>query len=690
MILDTIILENFGAYGGRQEATLTPEAGKPVILFGGLNGGGKTTLLDAIQLAFYGPKARLSNRGRSYRDYLRDSIHRGGDPGEGASITLRFRRVMEGEIRHFELQRYWREGVKGIEETVRVLRDGKFDDLFTEHWDEIMETCLPSGIAHLFFFDGEQIKELAEGGHAAEILGAAVHSLLGLDLVDRLEDDLKVFARRKKAEELDPAATRELHQAQGELQQIEAEQEKAALQEGALVNQAGRLGKERRAKEEAFRAEGGELYLRRQEIEAELEELKVRKAAIEAQWRALLAGPLPFLLVENLMGEVEQQARRETEIRRARALQDALEARDREVLALLERENGDAEPVRKIAQILDADRAERIGLAQEPLILDADEGLSAKLAHLRTVVLPQAREQARDLTEKRIGLEEKIARLEIEKDRIPTADRIEDIQRELDAARSAHEAKLAELEVVRVRQETLRRQRAAVEARLDRLGEHDLNARFAEDDRQRILKHARRARKTLGQFRSRVVRRHVASMEVLMLESFRKLLRKTELITGLTINPETFAATLTGRNGKALPFDRLSAGERQLLATALLWGLARASGRPAPMIIDTPLSRLDSSHRRHLIERYFPCASHQVILLSTDEEIVGPYYKALQPFVSRTYLLNHDDGSGTTRLEPGYFSQTESGFQSDPEPDLGKSRKIETLLQDAADDFRSP
>lgn len=666
MILDAIILENFGAYGGRQEAALTPEDGKPVILFGGLNGGGKTTLLDAIQLAFYGPKARLSNRGRGYRDYLRDSIHRGGDPGEGASITLRFRRVVEGKNRDFELQRYWREGVKGIEETVRVLRDGKLDDLFTEHWDEIMETCLPSGIAHLFFFDGEQIKELAEGGHAAEILGAAVHSLLGLDLVDRLEGDLKVFERRKKAEVLDPDAVRRLDQARGELQQIDVEQEKVATQEGALVNQAGRLGKELRAREEEFRAEGGELYLRRQELEAELEQLKAQKAATEAQWRELLAGPLPLLLVDSLLGEVEQQARRETEIRRARALQDALEARDCEVLTLLERENGDAESVRRIARILDADREQRIGLAKEPLILDAEDGLSARLAHLRAVVLPQAEQQARDLAEKLAGLEEKIARLEIEKDRVPTADRIEGLQRELEAARSAHEAKLAELEAARVRREALRRQRAAAEARLDQLGEQDLNVRFAEDDRQRILKYSGRVRETLERFRARIVRRHVANMEVLMLESFRRLLRKTGLVTGLTINPETFEATLTGRDGKTLSFDRLSAGERQLLATALLWGLARASGRPVPTIIDTPLSRLDSSHRRHLIERYFPCASHQVILLSTDEEIVGPYYEALKPFISRTYLLNHDDGLGTTNLEPGYFSKAQSEFQPIP------------------------
>ncbi|MFO1421595.1 MAG: DNA sulfur modification protein DndD [Candidatus Competibacteraceae bacterium] len=666
MILDTIILENFGAYGGRQEAVLTPEDGKPVILFGGMNGGGKTTLLDAIQLAFYGPKARLSNRGRGYRDYLRDSIYRGGDPGEGASITLRFRRVAEGEIQHFELQRYWREGVKGIEETVRVLRDGKPDDLFTEHWDEIMETYLPSGIAHLFFFDGEQIKELAEGGHAAEILGTAVHSLLGLDLVDRLESDLKVFERRKKADVLDPDAVRKLHQARGELQQIDSEQEQVAAQEGALVNQAGRLGKEFLAREEQFRAEGGELYLRRQELDAELAQLKAQKTATEAQWRELLAGPLPLLLVDSLLGEVEQQARRETEIRRARALQDALEARDREVLALLERENGDAEPVRNIARILEADREQRIGLAKEPLILDAEDGLSARLAHLRAVVLPQAEQQARGLAEKLAGLEEKIARLEIEKDRVPTADRIEGLQRELEAARGAHQAKLAELEAVRVRREALRRQRAVVEARLDQLGEHDLNARFAEDDRQRMLKHSRRVRETLGRFRARAVRRHVANLEVLMLESFRKLLRKTELVAGLTINPATFEATLTGRDGKMLPFDRLSAGERQLLATALLWGLARASGRPVPTIIDTPLGRLDSSHRRYLIERYFPCASHQVILLSTDEEIVGPYYEALKPFISRTYLLNHDDGLGTTSLEPGYFSKAQSELQSVP------------------------
>ena len=75
-----------------------------------------------------------------------------------------------------------------------------------------------------------------------------------------------------------------------------------------------------------------------------------------------------------------------------------------------------------------------------------------------------------------------------------------------------------------------------------------------------------------------------------------------------------------------------------------------------PTIIDTPLGRLDSSHRRHLIEHYFPNASHQVLLLSTDEEIVGAYYGGLKPFICRTYLLAYDEVSGKTQMQLGYFT----------------------------------
>jgi DNA sulfur modification protein DndD len=99
----------------------------------------------------------------------------------------------------------------------------------------------------------------------------------------------------------------------------------------------------------------------------------------------------------------------------------------------------------------------------------------------------------------------------------------------------------------------------------------------------------------------------------------------------------------------------LSAGERQLLAVATLWGLAHESGRHLPTVIDTPLSRLDSRHRSALVKNYFPQASHQVILLSTDEEVVAQYQAELAPFVSRYYLIENDEKKRTSRFSDGYF-----------------------------------
>ena len=112
---------------------------------------------------------------------------------------------------------------------------------------------------------------------------------------------------------------------------------------------------------------------------------------------------------------------------------------------------------------------------------------------------------------------------------------------------------------------------------------------------------------------------------------------------------------LFDRDGNRVSTERLSAGERQLLAVALLWGLARVSGKQLPTIVDTPLGRLDSTHRRLIAERYFPNASHQVLLLSTDEEIDQNLLDVIRPSIGRMYELRYDDATGSTSVVDGYF-----------------------------------
>ena len=135
----------------------------------------------------------------------------------------------------------------------------------------------------------------------------------------------------------------------------------------------------------------------------------------------------------------------------------------------------------------------------------------------------------------------------------------------------------------------------------------------------------------MQEFLRRATERKIDRLSGLITESFRFLLRKKSMVERILIDPATFAITLYDRAGQALAKERLSEGEKQIFAISVLWGLARASNRPLPAVIDTPMARLDATHRRNLVERYFPNASHQVVILSTDTEVDRDYYQALQP-----------------------------------------------------------
>ena len=73
------------------------------------------------------------------------------------------------------------------------------------------------------------------------------------------------------------------------------------------------------------------------------------------------------------------------------------------------------------------------------------------------------------------------------------------------------------------------------------------------------------------------------------------------------------------------------------------------------MILDTPLGRLDTVHRQLLVEHYFPYVCHQVVLLSTDTEIVGDLLSLLTPHISHTFHLAYQQTGGCTVVEKGYF-----------------------------------
>jgi DNA sulfur modification protein DndD len=660
MILEQLTLRNFCLFRGEQVFDLTPgrRNGRhlPITLFGGINGGGKTTLLDAIQLALYGGRARCSKRSNlAYDDFLRQSIHHGVNGSEAASVSLSFRYVADGEEHLYDVCRSWRVSEGRLREDLRVLQDGLPDQWLSENWPQLVEDLFPLDISQLFFFDAEKIRVLAEDESSSKALGAAIKSLLGLDIVERLITDSTAMQARLAKRLGTPE-----HQAQVEALEQLARQHQSRLdtlstERAALENNRLRAETELKEAEEAFAAGGGKHWEARQERNRRLGEVASLEEALRGQLVTLSAGDLPLALVPDLLSRVEEQDRRERQALGAEVIQRLLLERDSQLLGVLRDAGGTPSLLRKVSEYLDSDRLSRQPAASAARRLELSEPARVLLRHLRGQILMDLCGETEHLlnklsrvTQEREDLERAIAAAPDDAD-------IAGVVKRLKAA--THTLTLLNEQASQI-DAAIAGQRAELDncgGKLRQLWQGRMDKEFAHEDGRRMMQLAGRTRETMQVFLQRVTAHKIDRLSGFITESFRYLLRKRTLVERILIDPATFAITLFDETGQAITKQRLSEGEKQIFAISVLWGLARASARPLPAVIDTPMARLDAAHRQHLVERYFPNASHQVIIFSTDTEVDRQYYQALQPSIARAYHLNYDDEAKRTVGEEGYF-----------------------------------
>jgi DNA sulfur modification protein DndD len=655
MILKELVLDNVGTFAGRQVLDLTPKSPtKPIILIGGLNGAGKTTILESIQLALYGSLSH--NPGRrtgSYDTYLRGLIHRGVAVSKGAAIELNFSAHQEGVEHTYWLRRSWKGSGASVREILLVSVDGKHNQSLTSTWSEYIETFLPRGIAGLFFFDGEQIEALADLDRSRQVLGSALAALLGLDLVERLSRDLSVLKRRHRGEHV-PEALRQTVDEKKQIANAHRQAEEAAGEAVAArrteLERCQRLFHEAN---EAYRASGGDILARREELEATATMVRSNLSQAEDEIRHQLSTLTPLLQLPQLLAQLIGQVRQELNARRNNLLADAFSDRDKLLLERMIEAKVSTKTRADIERFLADDRAERRAASEVEEIVGS--GDLAGLEVLAQTVLPESRTRLEAGVNRRILLKGELDQAERLLATVPDPDALAPLGRARDDARDA----LLRAEATHAMATSLLTSAGADRAKAFAVYESALDdaahVDLAADDDRRLVEHVDRVRRTLEGLRVAATVRHLERISQLVLEALSMLLRKQNLITDVRIDPETYTVSLTGVDGRALPAKDLSAGERQLLAVALLWGLARAAGQPLPVVIDTPLGRLDGSHRQHLLERYFPSASHQVVLLSTDTEIDEAAYDLIAPRLGRAYRLEFDSQTNSSFVADGYF-----------------------------------
>ncbi|HCM9654475.1 DNA sulfur modification protein DndD [Enterobacter kobei] len=658
MLIKQLVLHNFRVFNGTHTIDLAPRKRphdlnpRPIVLFGGLNGSGKTSILSAIRLALYGRLAfGLATQQQDYIEQLSSLIHNGAyyiEQPEEASVELTFTYNKGGHEAEFTVTRAWKKGKK---DRLSLQQDGELlSELDYDQCQGFLNELIPHGIADLFFFDGEKIAELAED-ESGNILRTAVRRLLGLDLISKLRNDLMIFVKRQQSNQLASSQ-------QQQIAELEKQSKELACQTEALLESADFarsriefLSKDITRYEGLLNAQGGAFAQTKAQEKQKVETLLKDKEHLEKALRQECDGSLPYALAPTILSRLLQQLADETQIKQAKSFEKELSqflTQLRNDIAFRSAGTG------KIAAEAITDNLKDY-MATKPkgdLLFDISEREAGMLQQSIEIDSKRAWQRFELYRTQLSEIEQQLEQAAANIARAPEDDQLMDLfekLRDLDRQREARLQKYRSLleDAKRTKQQQLDCVRQIQKAHDAARYQHSYSSAF---------KNAQETINLLDRYSDVLTQARVKTLSTNFEFAYRKLARKEDLQLSAHINPQTFDVELIDENGSVINRKLLSAGEKQIYAIAILEALAKTSGRDLPVIIDTPLGRLDSQHRDKLINHYFPEASHQVVLLSTDTEVDERYFvDQLRDDISHAYEIVFNAHTKSSTLKPGYF-----------------------------------
>ncbi|QFQ07640.1 DNA sulfur modification protein DndD [Enterobacter sichuanensis] len=657
MIFEEVTLYNYGIYKGLHTVSLdSNDPTKPVILIGAMNGAGKTTFLDALQLALYGKHAKCSNRGKlSYSIFLEKTINSYASD-KTASVTLKFRHGEDTiNSHHYEIERKWiKEQHKDCKENITVKLNGEVDTLLSDNWDEFVNEFIPQSISELFFFDGEKIENLADPKRSAELLKTGIEALLGLEMLTKLSTDLNIIKRRKQEKLLEEIEIDTLKSIEYDLKKLEEDKEETNLHLDELYQQQEILASQDDALQLEFRAYGVDKLQIKEKLEDEKSELEKKIFEIEHDQKKLVSGSMPLSLLSALSKRAELQLNKEHDFKSFKNAESIILENKKILLDTISDFSIDDNIIVEISKKLDNAIIVEKQKFNHTIYLNSDKnifiGLEDKISSEK-LTFEELINKKQEIQDRLLLLQKKLA----------TIPKLHDVQHLIEKS-ALHKEKT---EILKKEIKATAERRLDLDARINNaLQKYEAlllknNAVSFEKKRQaQIVEHVETLKEILESFNKDMISENISKLENRIKAKFDQLKRKNNLIDKIKISPVDFSITMFNENRKIISSERLSAGERQLFAIAILWGLADCSGKELPTIIDTPMGRLDGAHRKNLIHNYFPNASSQVILLSTDEEIYGQYYNDLKQYIAQQYNIIYNEDKTSSSFVKGYFGDT--------------------------------
>jgi len=682
--ISKIELTNFKSYRHAEFNFPEPEGEKNIVLVGGINGYGKTSILEALYLCLYGKDAivYLARAGlktdefKGYPTFLERAFN--GEARRASEDLMSVRVVVQRtKSKGIDIPRRWyfrtstgawQEDEAVVRETTRGVpgmpkTDQKNGFLLSELLDD---NFVPAHVAPFFFFDGEEVKKLADQNRIEQVK-QGLEGLLGVVLLRNLAERLKGFENYKRsgiANVDDQNIKRMLEaltvdEAKLNALRLDAEQSKKRLDE---------LKAERNSYFERITAAGGgggDIATVKDLVE-EREQLRNAQREVQKSLERILADKLPFhLMPRTLLQEFRTQLQREVALTEwqaeCRALQPKRAKFENEFLGAASPEISPELTVEQVAAIKG-----RIETAWASLFHPPPANCAETITH--SYLHESLRDRALSFLDSiDVGQQEVLDLLNQQRD---YTSRIDELNRKISRVEGIdRDGTLVELK------KNLSRVTADIDAMETHIKDDDreviglevtvnnTRSRYQQETKRRdetspvrqLLNKSERVRAVLEEVIPALFPLKVKALSDAMTRVYKQLAHKTQ-VARIVIDDDGTAHILSKTN-KEIGFDR-SAGENQIFATALIAGLAEVSKVKAPLVVDTPLGRLDSKHRANILNFWIGNTNRQVILLSQDEEIDADFYKRISKNVSATFLLEHEDvgdGLGRTTVVPNKY-----------------------------------
>lgn len=669
MIIENLEICNFGLFKGIHELKLATESRKkPVVLVGGRNGAGKTTLLDAIKLCLYGPFCQgLKMFEREYAEYLKKMMHRIQDGSlfkNQTYLELKFKLAQMGRINSYRIRRSWSLYNRNkVKEKLDIFLNGSIiRDIEVKYWQDFLKEIVPLEFTKLFFFDGEKIQSLADDDSRSSMLKESFEALLGLDLIKTLQSDLTILASKQKNSTDKGKTLEKINEIQEKIRNIKDLISQDIHRKAYYNTEIDRLRGVIERLETRLAQEGGRFA-------EELTKLKVKKATIKKQIESLkvdlrtqYSELLPFILVPQYCRRLKERLDIEEQIQSQNAAKKTMEDIVKDFETAISAENfWNDESVKintdtnvntqRIIDTLNSTIRNHIPIKSQKLYHQLSTSEYIKIS----TWLKLLEEEFLNDFYKNIDNFRHLANIEeaLKRDikRASDNELIDNLVKELDSLHEKLGATRQELQEIKKNLNNNKIRLEECNSEYKKL-EDDILSKNKGEDRLILIS---KASKAFKQFSKEVIPKRIREFEEHLLESYRQLSPNGTRVTKVQMNEKDFSINFYNDLNQKITKSIFSAGEKQIYAVALLWALTKSSKRPLPLIIDTPMGRLDSLNRNALIHRFFPHASHQIIIFSTDTEIDYKLLDELQPYISNSYKISRVKHEGRSEIKEGYF-----------------------------------